>query len=453
MTDTSLRAPVAHALLRSLLRALLPAVLLLGPVAASRAQGVTPSATRSADYIQVVVNQELVTHAELLQRVAAMRAEAARNKAILPADAPLQRQALDALIDERVQLSHARDTGQRVDEAELDRAVANVAEQNQITLDQLRDRLRAEGLDMARFRANLRDQILTERVREREVQARIRISDADIDALLAANRGGSTVVSDYNIAQILVRVPEGASEADVAARRTVANAALKRALANEPFEAVARELSDDSASREQGGVMGLRPADRWPDLFANAVRELSANSVAPMVLRSGAGFHVLKLVERKDTAAYYITQTRARHILLRPSAQLSQAAALKRLAGFREDILARKSSFEQLARTNSEDGSAAQGGDLGWASPGMFVPEFEQAMNALPDGGLSEPLVSRFGVHLVQVIERRQTKLDARQQREQARNQLRAQRYEAAYADWLSELRARAYIEEREAPQ
>ncbi|MEY2890185.1 MAG: hypothetical protein RJA98_93 [Pseudomonadota bacterium] len=463
MNDIFLRA-VSGGLFRAPLRTATLALLMSGVAGAGVAQGRAAAgaaavaaaavvAPASADYIQVVVNQEVVTHAELVQRLAQVRAEAARGQAALPADDELSRQVLDALIDERVQLSHARDSGQRVDDVELDRAVANVAQQNQITIEQLRERLRSEGLDLARFRNNLRDQMMVERVREREVQGRIRISDADVDALLAQNTSQRVALSQFNIAHILVRVPEGASEAEVAAKRALANDALRRVLADQPFEAVARAVSEDAGTRDEGGVLGMRAADRLPDLFVNAVRELGSNSVAPMVQRSGAGFHVLKLIERRDSAAFTVTQTHARHILLRPSAQLNQAAALKRLSEFRADIVAKKRSFEQLARANSEDGSAEQGGDLGWASPGMFVPEFEQAMNALPDGGLSQPLVSRFGVHLLQVIERRQATVDARQQREQARNQLRAQRYETAYADWLRDLRSRAYIEEREAPK
>jgi peptidyl-prolyl cis-trans isomerase SurA len=200
-------------------------------------------------------------------------------------------------------------------------------------------------------------------------------------------------------------------------------------------------------------VIGTRPADRLPDVFVAQVRNLKPGEIAPTLLRTGAGFHALKLVERHEGgAAFSVTQTHARHILLRTSAQLSQDSAMRRLAEFKRQIAAGTKSFEQLARENSEDGSATQGGDLGWAFPGQFVPEFEETMNALPIGGVSEPIVSRFGVHLIQVVERRQVALDTKQQREQARNVLREQKFEPAYLDWLRELRARAYIEMREPP-
>lgn len=409
------------------------------------------SSPRTADYIVAVVNQELVTHAELEQRLARVREQATRAGAKLPPAAELRQQVLDALIDERVQVTHARDSGTRVDENELDRAVANVAQQNQITMPQLRQRLAAEGMDYGRFRKNIRDQILIERVREREVQQRIRITESEIDAFLDKQRVKAGAQTEYNIAQILVTVPEGASVTDAAQRRARIDAALARVRAGEAFEAVAREVSED-ANKAQGGVIGLRQADRLPDLFVEQVRNLKPGEMAPAVLRTSAGFHALKLVDRKEASAFTITQTRARHILLRTSPQLTQEQAIRRLAEFKQQITSGSKGFEQLARENSQDGSAPQGGDLGWASPGQFVPEFEEVMNSLPINGISDPLVSRFGVHLIQVVERRPATLDAKQQREQARNILREQKFDQAYGEWLRDLRARAYVEMREPP-
>ena len=410
-----------------------------------------PSAPRTGDYILAIVNQELVTAGELELRLARVRENAARSGAKLPPAAELRQQVLDALIEERVLITYARDSGQRLDDTELDRAVANVALQNQISLAQLRQRLAADGMDYGRFRNNIRDQMLVERVREREVQQRIKITDAEIDALIDKQRSRAGSAIEYNIAQILVIVPDGANDALVAQRRARAEAAVARIKAGEPFEVVAREISED-ANKAQGGVIGLRPADRLPDIFVEQVRTLKAGELAPTLLRSGAGFHALKLVDRREGAAFAVTQTRARHILLRLSPQLTQDAAIRRLTEFKRQIQTGAKSFEQLARDNSEDASAAQGGDLGWASPGNFVPEFEEAMNALAIGGISSPVVSRFGVHLIQVADRRQVALDDKQQREQARNVLREQKFDEAYNEWLRELRARAYIEMREPP-
>jgi peptidyl-prolyl cis-trans isomerase SurA len=315
----------------------------------------------------------------------------------------------------------------------------------------LRQQLAREGLDLARFRANIRDQLLIERVREREVAQRIRITDSEIDEFIEQQRGAAAAEVQYNIAQILVTVPEGASESVLAARRAIAEAALARVRGGEAFAAVAKAVSED-ANKANGGEIGLKPADRLPDAFLEVVRPLANGEVAPSLLRSGAGFHVLKLVERSDGSAFRVTQTRARHILLRPSPQLSEQAVQSRLADFKRQIESGSRRFEDLAREHSLDGSAQLGGDLGWAAPGQFVPEFEQAMNALAINGISPPVTSRFGVHLIQVVERRSVALDTKQLREQARNALRERKFETAFNEWVREVRDRAYVEFREAP-
>ena len=443
MTESLLSIPAPR------LSALLLAACLAAPIVTAQTRAATVPNT--ADYIVAVVNQELVTNGELQSRLARIREDAARNKAQLPPPAELRRQVLEALIDERVLITNARETGPKVDEAELDRAVANVAVQNQMTLPQLRARLQQQGLGYTTFRNNVKDQLLVERVREREVNSRIRIGSDEVDALLDQRRATAGTAVQFNIAQVLVTVPEGANAEQLAQRRARAEAALARIKGGEAFDAVAREISEDG-NKAQGGVIGLRPADRLPDVFVEVVRTLKTGEVAPTLLRSGAGFHVLKLVERQEGGGFSVQQTHARHILLRVSDQLSAEAAGRRLAGFKQQIASGAKTFEQLARDNSEDGSAAAGGDLGWSSPGSFVPEFEETMDKLPINGISEPLVSRFGVHLIQVIERRQVALDLKQQREQARNVLREQKFEGAYLDWVRDLRGRAYIEMREPP-
>ena len=423
------------------------------PTATDRAatRAADRSAVRSGDYIVAIVNQELVTAVEVSRRLTRAQEDAQRAGARLPPEEELKRQVVEALIEERVILTYARESGGKVDDAELDRAVQTVAAQNQLTVAQLRERLSAEGIDLVRFRANLRDQLLVERTREREVYQRIRITDSDVEDYLERQRRAATADAPLNLAQILISVPEGASEAVVAERRRVAEAALARVRAGEPFEAVARQVSED-AQREKGGEIGVRPASRLPDLFVEATRALKVGEVTPALVRSGAAFHVLKVLARGDVGPARVTQTRARHILLRPSSRLTSEAAQARLAGYRRQIESGARSFEDMAREFSEDGSAPQGGDLGWAAPGTMVPEFEEAMNALPAGGLSQPVVSRFGVHLIQVLERRDVAVDPRQLREQARNALREQRFDDAYAEWARDLRGRAYVEMREPP-
>ena len=403
----------------------------------------------TADYIVAVVDRDSVTATELNQRLARVREGAARAGATLPPDGQLRQQVLDTLIDERLLLGFARASGVRVDDADLERALAAIAMQNGLTPAQLREQVVREGMDFSRFRAEIRDQILVERVRERELARRVRVADADVEAFLAEQRAGAASAAELNIAQILVPVPEQADAATVAARRAQAEAALARVRGGEDFAAVAREVSQDP-NRERGGVIGLRPVTRLPEAFVQAVQGLRSGEVAPALLRSGAGFHALLLVERREAGAFVVTQTRARHILLRPTTPDDTGAAQHQLAEVRRAITTGMRRFDEVAREISQDGSAAQGGDLGWTSPGQFVPEFERAMNALPVGGLSEPVVSRFGVHLIQVVERRSAELDARQQRQMASEALRERGRAAALREWLTELRAQAFVELRD---
>jgi peptidyl-prolyl cis-trans isomerase SurA len=441
MTDSYLRLP----------RLTVLALALAASASWAQAQTVAAARVRSGDYIAVIVNQELVTAGELERRLERAVAEAPRG-AKLPPEPELRKLALDALIEERVMISNAREMGMRVEDAEVDRAVQNIAAQNQITLAVLRERLRAEGLDYVRFRATVRDQMLIERLREREVYQRIKISDEDIDRQLEQQRLAALADAETNLAQILVTVPDGADAATTAARRAVAELALARVRKGEAFDAVAKQVSED-ANREKGGVIGLRPASRLPDVFVEATRALKVGEVTPALLQTGAGFHILKVLERKEGSAGRVTQTKARHVLLRTSPQLTPEVATRRLNEYRAQIESGTKSFEDIAKQYSEDGSAQAGGDLGWASPGVMVPEFEQAMNELAINGLSAPVTSRFGVHLIQVLERREVNVEPKQLREQARSVLREQRFDQAYTDWTKELRAKAYVEYREPPQ
>jgi peptidyl-prolyl cis-trans isomerase SurA len=423
-------------------------------VALAQAPGATVPVTpllRPGDYIAAVVNQELVTAFELSQRLEFVREDARRKNQTLPDDAEVRKKVLESLIEERAILSYARENGPRIEETEVDRAVAVVASQNQMSLGQLRARLVQEGMDLPRFRAQLRDQMLVERVRESEVARRIRLTDGEIDEFIEQERGAAAAEVQYNIAQVLITLPDGASESLVAERKTRAEQAMARIRAGEDFATVAKQVSEDE-NRERGGEIGLKPADRLPDIFLETVRPLKSGDIAPSILRTGAGFHVLKLIERAEGGAFRITQTRARHILLRPSEQLSESAVKLRLANFKRQIAAGERRFEDLAREFSLDGSAPAGGDLGWASPGQYVPEFEAGMNPLPIGGVSDPVVTRFGVHLIQVLERRNVALDNKQLREQARAALRERKFETAFAEWVREVRGRAYVEFRDAP-
>jgi peptidyl-prolyl cis-trans isomerase SurA len=372
----------------------------------------------------------------------------------MPPRDQLARQVLEQIINERIQIQQATELGITVSEADVTQAEQSIAAQNQLNPEQFRRRLAAEGVDINRLRNDLRSQILLQRVRERQVDSRVRVTEADIDDFIREQQGSDVLANlELNLAHILFIVPEGASPERIKELQDKAQGVADRARAGADFALLAREFSS-APERVNGGEFGMRQAERLPSLFVDATRSLSVGAIAGP-LRSPAGFHILKVLDKRQAGMpdVNVTQTRARHILLRPDGQLSQADAVSRLNGWRQQLASGQGSFEALAREHSQDGSASQGGDLGWAGPGQFVPEFEQAMNSLRPGEVSAPLVSRFGVHLIKVEERRQTRLSAREQREIVRGLVREKKTEEALRVWAQDVRGRAFIEYREAPQ
>jgi peptidyl-prolyl cis-trans isomerase SurA len=412
-------------------------------------------ANRTADYIVALVNSEPLTNHEVRQRLRQVEQNIAqRGISDAPSRNDLLRQVVDQLINERAQLHLARETGLRVSDAEIDQAEQNIAAQNQMSHEEFRRRLASEGYDIQRFRTELRQQQLLQRLREREVDSRVRVTDADVDAFMAEQQGAGGIENlELNLSHVLVLVPENASPEQRAERQARAQRVADRARAGEDFATLAREFSD-AAERVDGGSFGWRAANRLPELFVNSTRNLAVGAIAGP-LRSEAGYHLLKVNDKRRSGmpAMSVTQTLASHILLRPTAQLTPEAALARLADYRQRIAAGTASFEALAREHSQDGSAANGGSLGWALPGQFVPEFEDTMNRLRPGEVSEPIVSRFGVHLIRVDQRRNMQLDERQQRERMRMAVREQKLQEATALWVRDVRSRAYVELREDPQ
>jgi len=406
--------------------------------------------TITADYVVALINSEPITDSDLRMQTRIMEQQLREQGRNGVSPTAVREAALERLITERIQLQMAAQMGIRAEEAAVDQAEKTVAAQNQLSVANLRQNLEKEGLSTAVFRRQLGDQVVLGRLREREVDARVKISEPDVDTALAAQEAANAQLTNQNIniAQLLIALPENPSAAQLAAAQAKAQSALKRIRNGEAFEALVSELSE--GDRRNGGQLGVRRADRYPDLFAAAIHDLSVGGVSEPV-RSGAGLHILKLIDRQTVRkAATLSQTRARHILLTLNPELNAAQAQDRLQNLRESIVSRNTSFEEAARSNSQDGSAAQGGDLGWANPGMFVPEFEQVMDRLREGDISAPILSRFGVHLIQVLERRRVELSPEQQREQLRQQLRAQKIEERYTTWLAELRARAFIEIRE---
>ena len=419
------------------------------------AQAQSQLKARSVDYIVAVVNSEPITNNEVQNLKLRLEKELPPGAAT-PNAQVLTQQALDQLINEKAQLQQARDNGIRIDDSEVEQAELNIARQNQVSKEELYKRIASDGLSVSAFREQLRNQLMISRLREREVDNRARISDTDVAQYIQSQQAGKPMAStpiDINLAMILIGVPENSSDQETAELMIKAQQISQRAKRGESFTALAQAFSQALDKGTNGGEMGLRPADRYPTLFVESTQSLNKGEVSDPV-RSGAGFHILKVLEKKQSelSSTMIEQTRARHILLRTGKDLSETAASSRLLSYRQRIQA-GTDFADLARQFSQDGSAAAGGDLGWASPGQFVPEFEESLASLRPGQISNPLTSRFGVHLIQVMERREVPLSIREQREMVRTQLRVKKIEELYSAWVEELRGRAFVELRDPPQ
>ena len=403
------------------------------------------------DRIVAVVNSDVITRTELRQRVEQVTRQLSRQGTPLPPAEVLERQVLERQIVERLQLQLAGETSLRVDDVTLDRALGRIADNNRMSMTDFRKALEKDGISWERFRDEVRNEMLLGRVREREVDSRIVVSDAEVTNYLSNPENLAGGQEELNLAHILFRAPEGASPEQLARLRAKAEDVAARVARGEAFDKLAASYSD-APDALSGGNLGWRSAERLPGLFAEAVSGLKPGDTTP-VLRSAAGFHLVKVVGRKGggqaVAPAQVQQTHARHILVKTSEVVSDADARRRLADLRERIVQGGASFADLARQHSADISAAKGGDLGWIYPGDTVPEFEQAMDALKPGEVSQPVQSPFGWHLIVVDERRVQDVSDDRKRAAARNALRERKSDEAFQDWLRQLRDRAYVEYR----
>jgi peptidyl-prolyl cis-trans isomerase SurA len=421
-------------------------ILILSTLLSSLAFGQAP-AIAEADRIIAVVNEEVITLVELRVRLAQVERQLAQQKTPLPNREALAKQVLERMIVERLQLQLARETGTRVDDATVDRALGRIADGNRLSVSQFRAALEQDGVSWDRFREEIRNEILIVRIREREVDNRVVVSEAEIDNYLASPER-SAAAEEFLVSHILLRAPEQASPESLARLRERAEEALAQLRRGTDFGQVAASYSD-APDGLLGGSLGWRSADRLPTLFADAVAGMKPGEVGP-ILRSPAGFHVIKLIQRRggSTTGKRLQQTQARHILIKTGEIVSDDEAQRKLVILKER-LDNGADFAELARLHSNDGSASKGGDLGWLYPGDTVPEFERAMDALKPGEVSAPVQSPFGWHLIQVKERRIEEVSSERQRLVARQAIKERKAEEAYQDWLRQLRDRAYVEYR----
>lgn len=399
-----------------------------------------------ADHIVAVVGDEVVTYYELRNRLESALKQLEKQGTPLPPQDVLERQMLERVIMDRVQLQYARETGLRVDDIQLDQAIGRIAANNKMTPQQFRQTLEKDGIKYAKFREEIRTEMTMVRLREREVDSKLVISDGEIDNYLSnqAANGGS---EEYQLAHILLRAPESASPEQLQKLRLRGEQALKRAQAGENFAELTAAFSD-APDALKGGDLGWRQLERLPSLYADVAARLQAGQISEL-LRSSAGFHIVKLLgKRGGSGPASIQQTRARHILVRINEIVSESEARRKLENVRERIV-NGVDFAEQARLYSQDGSAAKGGDLGWLNPGDTVPEFERAMDALKVNEMSPVIQSPFGMHIIQVQERRERDVSAERQRGVARQALRERKLDEAYQDWLRQLRDRTYVENR----
>lgn len=397
------------------------------------------------DRVLAVVNNEVITQNEFEARMRLVLRQLEQQKITAPPRAVLEQQLMERIINERVQLQFAAETGIRIDDAMLDRAIGRIAEGNKMSPEQFRQAIEKDGMSFTKFRDEIRGEITLARLREREAEARITVSDSEVDNYFANKTSGAD--AEFNVSHILIQVPDQASPEQIQQRRARAEQALAELKKGSDFAQVSATYSD-AANALQGGELGWRAASRLPQLFVEALNPLQPGEVGAIV-RSPNGFHILKLNDKRGlNVPLMVTQTHARHILIKSSELVSETEAQRRLTELKER-LDNGASFAELAKLHSEDGAAVRGGDLGWLSPGDTVPDFERAMDALPPNKVSAPIQSPFGWHLIEVLERRKQDVGQERARLKARQEIRERKADEAYEEFVRQLRDRAFVEYR----
>jgi peptidyl-prolyl cis-trans isomerase SurA len=399
------------------------------------------------DRIVAIVDQAVITEQELESRIITVTAQFKKQGTELPEENVLRKQILERLITDTLQIQYAAQIGLKVDDNQLDRTIERIAEQNNLTLTEFSQALAKDGISMRKFRADIRNEITISRLREREVDGRVNVSESEIDNYLTSQSNLNENTDEFEISHILIRTPEEGATEDIQKAKVKVDEAVRQLNSGTSFAKVSASFSDAPNALE-GGNLGWKKGSQMPALFLDALKNMQAGEVSAP-LRSPNGFHLLKLTNKRGgNSPLVIQQTHARHILIKITEVMSDKEAQAKIDVIKER-LDNGEKFEALARQFSEDSTASNGGDLNWVNPGDTVPPFENAMNALKDGQISAPVRSQFGWHIIQVFERRSQDMSKESARLKARQEIRARKADEAYQDWIRELRDRAYVELR----
>ena len=433
--------------MRTFIKYLIQPLLLAGALTMVCQPNVQAEEVVKLDRIVAIVDQTVVTEQELESRITTVTAQLKKQGTELPAESILRKQILERLITDTLQIQYAAQTGLKVDDNQLDKTIERIAEQNQMTLTEFSEALAKDGVSMRKFRSDIRNEITIARLREREVDGRVNVTESEIDNFLTSQAANTENQDEFEISHILIRTPEEGATEDVQKAKTKVDAAVKELNNGKSFAEISASFSDAPNALE-GGKLGWKSGTQMPALFLDALKTMQVGEVS-QPLRSPNGFHVLKLTNKRGgNSPLVIQQTHSRHILIKLSEIMSEKEGKQKMDNIKER-LDNGEKFEVLARQYSEDSTASNGGDLGWINPGDTVPQFEKAMNELKDNQISPPVRTQFGWHVIQVIERRSQDMSKEAARLKARQEIRAKKADEAYQDWIRELRDRAYVELR----
>jgi len=405
----------------------------------------SPVISKELDRIVVIVNDDIITQQELDAQLALIIKQIREKNTLLPPTNVLRKQVLEREIIKQIQLQLANNTGLLVDDNALNNTIDKISSQNNLTVREFRDVLEQDGYPFARFRDDIRNEMIIARLRQREVHNRITVSEQEINNFLATQSAQGNVDDEFRIAHILISLPEAASAKQIAEAKNKAQGVLQQLQEGTDFKQTAISVSDGQQALE-GGDLGWRKAGQLPTLFSQQVTIMNVGELSDTI-RSASGFHIIKLVEKKAGETHLVTQTKARHILIKPSDLTSKEEVIKRLKQLKERIES-GDDFGELAKTHSEDrGSAVNGGDLGWTNPGDMVPQFEAEMEKLANHQISDPFQTQFGWHIVQALERREQDNSEAYTRSKSRETLRQRKINEVEETWLRQLRDEAYVE------